>query len=133
MSSANYNLKNKGVRLISSDDAWIKGKNGKQRLNPKYNFVGKIDTKLPNMIITASDKKKEKAEVKTSAQRIYPPRCGLDLSQLSNCYNWFALLLYHKKIKSQYSFQKSPRKGAFVWREGGFVKVEFVFHVCSPL
>ena len=69
MSSVNYNLKNKGVRLISSDDAWIKGKNGKQRLNPKYNFVGKIDTKLPNMIITASDKKKEKAEVKTSAQR----------------------------------------------------------------
>ena len=60
MSSVNYNLKNKGVRLISADEAWIKGKNGKQRLNPKYTFVGKIDTRLPNLIVTASDKKKPK-------------------------------------------------------------------------
>ena len=60
MSSVNYSLKHKGVRLISSDEAWIKGKNGKRRLNPKYNFVGKIDVKLPNLIITASDKKKPK-------------------------------------------------------------------------
>ena len=58
MSSVNYSLKHKGVRLISADDAWVKGKNGKRRLNPKYHFVGKIDTKLPNLIISASDKKK---------------------------------------------------------------------------
>lgn len=58
MSSVNYSLKHKGVRLISADDAWVKGKNGKLRLNPRYHFVGKIDTKIPNLIISASDKKK---------------------------------------------------------------------------
>ena len=31
MSSVNYSLKHKGVRLISSEDAWVKGKNGKRR------------------------------------------------------------------------------------------------------
>lgn len=58
MSNVNYSLKNKGVRLIDSQDAWIKSKNGKQRLNPKYTFVGKIQMSMPNMIVTASDKKK---------------------------------------------------------------------------
>ena len=57
MSSVNYSLKHKGVRLISADDAWVKGKSGKRKLNPKYSFVGKTDTKLPNVIVTASDKK----------------------------------------------------------------------------
>ena len=60
MSSVNYSLNHKGVRLISSDEAWIKGKNGKRRLNPKYNFIGKMDVKLPNLITTASDKNKPK-------------------------------------------------------------------------
>ena len=58
MSSVNYSLNRKGVRLISSSDAWIIGKNGKKRLNPKYQFVGKVDIHMPNMIVTASDKKK---------------------------------------------------------------------------
>ena len=58
MSNVNYSLKHKGVRLISSSEAWVKGKNGKHRLNPKYHFVGKIETSMPNMIVTASDKKK---------------------------------------------------------------------------
>ena len=43
MSSVNYSLNNKGVRLISTPEAWIKGKNGKFRLNPKYKFIGKIE------------------------------------------------------------------------------------------
>lgn len=60
MSTVNYSLKHKGVRLIDAQDAWVKGKNGNLRLNPKYHFVGKIDTRLPNMIVTASDKKKPK-------------------------------------------------------------------------
>lgn len=60
MSSVNYSLKHKGVRLIPSEKAWIVGKNKKPRLNPQFSFVGKIDTRLPNMIITASDKKKPK-------------------------------------------------------------------------
>lgn len=60
MSSVNYSLKHKGVKLIPSEKAWIKGKNGKQKLNPKYHFVGKIDTKMPNLIISASDKGKPK-------------------------------------------------------------------------
>lgn len=60
MSTVNYSLKNKGVRLISSSEAWIKNKNGTLRLNPKYQFVGKIEMTMPNMIVTASDKKKPK-------------------------------------------------------------------------
>ena len=60
MSSVNYSLKHKGVKLIPAEKAWVKGKNGKQKLNPKYHFVGKIDTKLPNLIISASDKGKPK-------------------------------------------------------------------------
>lgn len=60
MSTVNYSLKHKGVRLISAEEAWVKGKNGKRKLNSQYTFVGKIDTKLPNMIVTASDKKKPK-------------------------------------------------------------------------
>ena len=60
MSTINYNLKHKGVRLISPQDVWIKGKNGKYRLNPKYDVIGKIDLSMPNMIVTASDKRKPK-------------------------------------------------------------------------
>lgn len=60
MSTVNYSLKHKGVRLISASDAWVKGRNGKLKLNPKYQFVGKIDCFMPNMIVTASDKKKPK-------------------------------------------------------------------------
>ena len=59
MSSVNYNLKHKGVRLISADDAWISNpKTHKRRLNPKYHFVGKMDISMPNMILTTSDTKK---------------------------------------------------------------------------
>ena len=58
MSNVNYSLKHKGVRLISADKAWVRGKNGNRKLNPKYHFVGKVDTRLPNMIVTASDKNK---------------------------------------------------------------------------
>ena len=60
MSSVNYSLKHKGVRLIPSEKAWVTGKNGKRRLNPKYHFVGKVDAKLPNLIISASDSGKPK-------------------------------------------------------------------------
>ena len=60
MSTVNYSLKHKGVRLIDAQDAWIVGKNGKLRLNPKYHIIGKIDTRMPNMIVTASDKRKPK-------------------------------------------------------------------------
>ncbi len=60
MSTVNYSLKHKGVRLIDAQEAWVRGKNGKLRLNPKYQIVGKIDTRMPNMIVTASDKNKPK-------------------------------------------------------------------------
>lgn len=60
MSSVNYNLNNKGVRLITSDEAWVVTKNGKLRLNSKYKFVGKMEMSMPNMIVTASDKSKPK-------------------------------------------------------------------------
>ena len=58
MSSVNYNLNNKGVRLIDSKDAWVMTKNGKPKLNPKYKFVGKIDICLPNYILSVVENKK---------------------------------------------------------------------------
>lgn len=60
MSSVNYNLKNRGVRLISSDEAWVRSKKGTLRLNSKFTFVGKLDTRMPNMLVTVSDKTKPK-------------------------------------------------------------------------
>lgn len=60
MSNVNYSLKHKGVRLIPSDKAWVKAKNGNMKLNPKYSILGKIETSMPNIIISASDKKKPK-------------------------------------------------------------------------
>ena len=60
MSSVNYSLKHKGVKLISAKNAWVSSKNGKRKLNPKFNFVGKIDSRLPNIIISASEKGKPK-------------------------------------------------------------------------
>lgn len=58
MSNVNYDLNSKGVRMIASEEAWIKAKNGKVILNPKYKFIGKIDVKMPNFIIKATDKGK---------------------------------------------------------------------------
>ena len=60
MSSVNYNLNNKGVRLIDSENAWVRGKNGKYKLNKKYKFYGKIDKTMPGMIVSAGDKTKPK-------------------------------------------------------------------------
>ena len=56
MSSVNYSLKHKGLKLISVGDAWGKGKNGKLKLNSKYFFAVKIDIKMPHFIISASDR-----------------------------------------------------------------------------
>ncbi len=58
MSSVNYGLKQKGVRLISAEEAYVRGKNGKFRLNPKYSFIGKMDLDMPNMIISTVRGKK---------------------------------------------------------------------------
>lgn len=60
MSTVNYSLNHKGIRLISSKDIWTKSKNGKFKLNPKYEILGKIDVSMPNMIVTASNKRKPK-------------------------------------------------------------------------
>ena len=58
MSSVNYSLKHKGVKLIPASEAWITSKNGKIRLNPDYTFVGRIDVRMPNIILSTSEKKK---------------------------------------------------------------------------
>lgn len=58
MSSVNYKLNYKGVRLLSSDEVWTTGRNGKRRLNPAYSFVGKMDVSMSGMIVSASDNKK---------------------------------------------------------------------------
>lgn len=67
MSSVNYDLKNRGVRLVASQDAWIVTKSGKRILNPKYQFLGKIEVTMPNMIVSASDKNKPKYRGDTSS------------------------------------------------------------------
>lgn len=58
MSSVSYELSQKGVRLVPSDSVWVKGKNGKYKLNPDYRFVGKMETSMPNIVVTASDYRK---------------------------------------------------------------------------
>lgn len=60
MSTVNCNLKHKGVRLIDAQDAWVIGKNGSMRFNPRYRIIGKMEITMPNMIVTASDKRKPK-------------------------------------------------------------------------
>lgn len=59
MSSVNYNLKSKGVRLIDSKDAFVFNKSSKQKnkFNPNYHFVGKINMSCPNVIFNFNDKK----------------------------------------------------------------------------
>lgn len=59
---------------MSADEAWVPTKDGGRRLNPKYQFVGKIDTKIPNMVISASDKRKpsyrgDTSELNSTAKR----------------------------------------------------------------
>ena len=58
MSTVNYSLKHKGVRLISAEKAWVKWKNGKYRLSPDYRFIGKFDTHMSNLALSTVDKKK---------------------------------------------------------------------------
>lgn len=58
MSNVNYTLNRRGVRLIPAEEAWVKGKNGRLRLSSKFNFVGKINVSMPNMIVSATDNKK---------------------------------------------------------------------------
>lgn len=57
MSSVNYSLDFKGIRLIDSKDAFIVGKNGKSRLNPRYKIIGKLNISMPSFIVGPSDKK----------------------------------------------------------------------------
>lgn len=61
MSNVNYSLNNKGVRLVSAEDAWVNGKNGKYQLNKKYMFVGKLDLNMPNMVVSTAQGKKQKS------------------------------------------------------------------------
>ena len=58
MSSVNYSLNNRGVRLIDSQEAFIHSKNGKSRPNPKYVLVGKIHISMPNMLVSATENRK---------------------------------------------------------------------------
>ena len=67
MSTISYNVKSKGVRLVSAEKAWVKGKNGKMKLNPDYHFVGKMEMSMPNLIISARDNKKPIYKDDTSA------------------------------------------------------------------
>ena len=52
-----------GVKVISADTAYIfdKRTGEKNKLNPDYEFVGKVDMAFPNVIIKASKKNKRTA------------------------------------------------------------------------
>ena len=52
MSNVNYSLNHKGVRLVDFRIAWVKGKNGKLKLNPNLKPPLFNDT----MIITLKNK-----------------------------------------------------------------------------
>lgn len=58
MSRPNLSISNKGIKLIDSNQAWVPTKKGKNRfrLNPQYDFIGRVESSMPNIIITASDK-----------------------------------------------------------------------------
>ena len=57
MSRTNLSISNKGIQVIDSSQAWLRTRNGKRqyKLNPNFNFVGKVVSSFPNMIVTASD------------------------------------------------------------------------------
>ncbi len=56
--SINYNTHTRGAKLITSEEAWTRSKNGKLILNPKYTYIGKLQMTMPNMLVSASDKRK---------------------------------------------------------------------------
>lgn len=58
MSNVNYNLKRKGIRVIDTKEAWVVKKNGQMQLNKNFNFVGKVEMTMPNLIVSSSDKRK---------------------------------------------------------------------------
>lgn len=58
MSNVNYSLKRKGIRLIDSSEAWEKSNRGKFKLNKHYDIIGKVEMTMPNLILSASDKRK---------------------------------------------------------------------------
>lgn len=104
MSTVNYSLKNKGVRLLDSREAWVLGKNGNRRLNPKYHFVGKVEMTMPNMIVTASDKKKPVYKGNT---------CDLNTTAKKQIVNHFydEKGKRNKKTVAYFGIKKQQRKG----------------------
>lgn len=59
MSSVNYSLKHKGVKLIPSEKAWVKGKNGKPKSKPKYPHFRYYKPSKHPALITAEHSKDE--------------------------------------------------------------------------
>ncbi len=57
MSSVNYSVQTKGAQLVKASEAWKRTRTGKYRLNPMYQFVGRMETSMPNMVITATPTK----------------------------------------------------------------------------
>lgn len=53
-----YNRKTISARLIPSSEAWVRTKKGGIRLNPNYDFIGKLDIRMPNVLISPSDSKR---------------------------------------------------------------------------
>ncbi|MCD7728689.1 MAG: hypothetical protein LUI60_02090 [Clostridia bacterium] len=103
MSSVNYSLNNKGVRLISSEEAFIVGKSGKSYPNPKYHLIGKIDTNMSNMVLSTVRGKKPtyKGDI-----------CELNKTAKRQIVNHF----YddngkrNKKTKAYFVIEKKPKK-----------------------
>ena len=51
---AKYTKELSGVRVISSDKAFMPTKNGRVYPNPDYDIIGKVDVAMPNVILKAN-------------------------------------------------------------------------------
>lgn len=68
-----------GVRVINSTQAYVYNPKTKKKdlLNPMYDFVGKIDTNMPNLILKANRPKCKTAYIEDS--NVLPKRVKQDL------------------------------------------------------
>ncbi len=51
---AKYRKELAGVKVVSSKQVWIPTKNGKPRMNPNVDVIGKVDMAIPNVILKAN-------------------------------------------------------------------------------
>lgn len=56
-----------GVQVVSSKSVWLRSSSGKYYLNPKYDIVGKVDYRFPNIVLKANKKGNKTAYVEDTS------------------------------------------------------------------